>query len=80
MIKDEFLFHYGCEWDTYEFLGWDEVWICIEQLYGGLQVKNEQLKNLLSELYGEVSYERAGEWVIDDEILQKKIRQVLDGE
>jgi hypothetical protein len=29
---DEFIFHYGCEWDTEDFLGWDEVRICMEQL------------------------------------------------
>jgi len=34
ITKEQFLFHYGCEWDTNEFLGWDEVWICIEQLGG----------------------------------------------
>jgi hypothetical protein len=28
---EEFMFHYGCEWDTHQFLGWDELKICMEQ-------------------------------------------------
>ena len=42
-----FKYHYGCEWDTDEFLGWDEVWICIEQLYGHLQAENKHLREAL---------------------------------
>jgi hypothetical protein len=34
ITQEQFRFHYSCEWDTDEFLGWDEVWICIEQLFG----------------------------------------------
>ena len=45
-----FKYHYGCEWDTDEFLGWDEVWICIEQLYGHLQAENKRLREALEEI------------------------------
>jgi hypothetical protein len=55
MSKDDFLFHYSCEWDTTEFLGWDEVWICIEQLYGQLEAENEKLKKAGYHLYQNLS-------------------------
>lgn len=47
MTKEKFLFHYSCEWDTDEFLGWDEVWICIEQT---ILAENKRLKKEVGDL------------------------------
>lgn len=84
MTKKEFLFHYGCEWDTNEFLGWDEVWICIEQIYEGLEADNKRLKSALKRLTsGEAFYVPM---VIPDEIRPELIARsrfielVLNGE
>jgi hypothetical protein len=49
MTKEQFLFHYGCEWDTNEFLGWDEVWICIEQT---ILAENKRLREALDKIVG----------------------------
>jgi len=38
----------------------------------------KELEDLLAELYTKVSYEKAGEWLIEDKDLQKKVKQVLN--
>lgn len=42
-----------------------------------LQEENTKLKDLLGELYDEAAYEWAGEWVIENKDLQKKIKQIF---
>jgi hypothetical protein len=44
---NEFLHHYHCEWDTDEFLGWNELRICMEQL--GMLCE-EQKENRFAEM------------------------------
>lgn len=51
LTKEQFRFHYQCEWDTDEFLGWDEVWICIQQLYVSCIIRqNEQIADQQAEI------------------------------
>lgn len=38
-----------------------------------------ELEDLLGELYDEVSYEKAGVWVIENKDLQKRVIQALKG-
>jgi len=40
----------------------------------------EELEGLLGDLYDEVSYECAGEWVIDNKDLQRRVKQALEEE
>lgn len=42
-----------------------------------LKKRIEELGDLLGELYDEASYERAGEWVIENKDLQKRVNQAL---
>lgn len=37
----------------------------------------KELENLLGGLYDEAAYEKAGEWVLENKELQKKVKQIL---
>ena len=39
----------------------------------------KELNDVLGELYDELAYEKAGEWVLENEDLQKKAKLALEG-
>jgi len=39
---EQFRWHYNCEWDTDEWMGWDELKICMEQLHMLKEEESEQ--------------------------------------
>ena len=84
LTKEQFLFHYSCEWDTDEFLGWDEVWICIEQLYFGIINRQAEQIRRLEAMYkaakGDLDDVMDGHKITDDLLieLQAEIKQLTE--
>ena len=75
--KDEFLFHYSCEWDTTDFLSWDEVCLCIDQLYGGLEAENKRLRIALEKIRdNELAINKTMSKLYDGELREEWIKNI----